>query len=187
MRMSTPRFPARMAPRVAVALVGLSALASAQAAPDAGEPAALESVALADPVPVRWSSSAEVIGTTYRWSMYRGPLDVGLGFDLGERAGRRLEPVLESPVPVTSMLPSIHFGLRSIERRDPAPASSLLERSLGVQAVAPPATRIGIEWKPAEPQVSFLRQGLGIRLDGDQRLVMRLRKGWIGVYLKSEF
>jgi hypothetical protein len=47
--------------------------------------------------------------------------------------------------------------------------------------------RIGIEWKPAESQLMFVRDGLGMRLGGDDRLTMRLRKGTLSIYMKRQF
>jgi hypothetical protein len=41
------------------------------------------------------------------------------------------------------------------------------------------------EWKPAPSRV-FLDRGLGIRLDSDDRLTMRRRKGSLGICLKMQ-
>ncbi len=167
----------------ALAAAALSGLAPARAAPAGSDPDTAVAMAA---VPARWSAGTELSGAGYRWSLYRGSLDIGLGFEGTRPLVRPIDDGFDSAAPFVARLPSIHVGLRGSRPGAVLPASSLLERSLGLRGEAP-TTRVGIEWKPAESQISFLRQGLGIRLDDDQRLVMRLRKGWIGVYLRSSF
>ena len=48
-------------------------------------------------------------------------------------------------------------------------------------------SKIGVEWKPAEPEINFLREGLGIRLEGNNRMTVRLRKGMLGIYMHRKF
>ena len=67
-------------------------------------------------------------------------------------------------------------------------ASTLLERATGGGgAAASYGSKIGLEWKPAQSQVNFLREGLGIRLDGNDRMSVRLRKGVLGIYMHRKF
>ena len=66
------------------------------------------------------------------------------------------------------------------------PASHLVDRTLGSGSAVPAVSRVGIEYKPAQSQV-FLNQGLGFRLNGDDKLTMRLRKGSLGLYFKRNF
>ena len=48
--------------------------------------------------------------------------------------------------------------------------ASLLERALGASDLGGSVSRVGIEWKLGQLQVSFLREGLGgVRLDGNDR------------------
>ena len=47
-------------------------------------------------------------------------------------------------------------------------------------------SKVGIEWKPAQSQV-FFNGGVGVRLTGDDSVVMRLRKGTLGLYVKRSF
>jgi hypothetical protein len=82
------------------------------------------------------------------------------------------------------MLPALSFGLRSVNA--PSPASNLVDRTLGSGAEVRYVSRVGIEYKPAQPQV-FLNHGLGFRLSGEDRLTVRLRKGSLGLYLKRNF
>src|SRR6185312_12707040 len=53
------------------------------------EPAVARVVEVPPPsVPLRWSSSAELVGSAYRLSLSRGPLDIGMSFDTPTRASR---------------------------------------------------------------------------------------------------
>ena len=136
--------------------------------------------------PLRWSTRSDYVGSNYRWSASRGALDFGLRFGSAPRAGIVQEPHLDAAGPMVSNLPSVSLGLRTVTP-DPTAASSLLERAIGTGAAPATSSSVGIEWKPAQPQLAFVRQGLGIRLSGDDRLTMQLRKGTLGIYMKRDF
>ncbi|MGZ5732046.1 MAG: hypothetical protein ACXWJA_08165 [Caldimonas sp.] len=162
------------APDVVVAPVGA-------AAADRERPAAeLPELRAAPP---RWSTSSDYSRGDYRWSLSRGALDVGLKFDTPSRIGANPGLPLESSGPMVQSLPSLSLGLRT---EAPLTANSLIERATG-SATARTSSRVAIEWKPAESQLMFLRQGLGIRLSGDDRITMRLRGGTLGIYMKRQF
>ncbi len=92
------------------------------------------------------------------------------------------------PGPFVATLPSVSIGLRSDASGGWAPGGTLLERARSSPAVRHGlVSRVGIEWTPAQPQVAFVRDGLGIRLGGDDRLTMRLRKGALGIYMRRDF
>jgi len=82
------------------------------------------------------------------------------------------------------MLPALSFGLRSV--RAPAPASHLVDRTVGSDTALPSVSRVGIEYKPAQSRV-FVNNGVGFRLGGEDKLTMRLRKGSLSLYLKRDF
>ncbi|HEX7442008.1 MAG TPA: hypothetical protein VF319_18135 [Caldimonas sp.] len=91
----------------------------------------------------------------------------------------------QGPLPAT--LPALSLGLRRLAAEQPTPASTLLERALGQAGAESTLSKVGVEWKPAEPQVNFLREGLGIRLDGNDRMTVRLRRGVLGIYMQRRF
>ena len=131
----------------------------------------------------RWSADAEALPGGYRWSLSRGVVDMGLRFESASPWLRPHEARTESAGPLMGGLPAVSFGLRqAIAER---PAGSLLSRASG--ATSSFVSKVGIEWKPAESRVNFLREGLGIRLDGNDRMTVRLRKGVIGVYMHRKF
>ncbi|MEP7056183.1 MAG: hypothetical protein ABI809_00210 [Caldimonas sp.] len=139
-----------------------------------------DSVAL----PSRWSSSAEQTGRNYRWALSRGALDIGMSFDAQGRNGRAYDFRSETGGPVASSLPSLSLGLRRTPVQ-PTSASTLLARAAGSSDSY--LSKVGVEWKPAESHVNFLREGLGFRLEGSDRMTVRLRKGVLGVYMHHKW
>ena len=133
----------------------------------------------------RWAADGTAEQGGYRWSLSRGALDLGLRFEPRIAAARPIDARYDSAAPAGVTLPSISFGLRSVVAR-PAPAGSLVERALGSETSVPEVSKIGIEWKPARSQV-FFHRGIGFRLGGDDRLVMRLRRSAIGIYMHRTF
>jgi hypothetical protein len=133
--------------------------------------------------PPHWSSSAELAGDAYRLSLSRGAVDLGMSFDTATRASRPHDVRIDTQGPVMAALPSVSLGLH---QGGAAPASSLLERATrgGSDDYT---SKLGVQWKPAESNVSFLRGGLGVRLDGNESVTMRLRKGLLGVYFQRRF
>ena len=114
------------------------------------------------------------------------PANFGLSFASVQRAAVAQEPHFDAAGPIVSKLSAVSLGLRTLTPR-PTAASSLLERAIGPYAAPPLSSSVGIEWKPAQPQLAFIRQGLGIRLSGEDRLTMQLRKGTFGLYMKRDF
>ena len=103
------------------------------------------------------------------------------------QSGRRIDDFQsEAPGPLLPTLPTLSVGLRR-DAQLPATASSLLERSTGAASNVAYVSKIGLQWKPPQSQVNFLREGLGIRLDGNNRMTVRLRKGLVGVYMQRKF
>lgn len=133
----------------------------------------------------RWTSSVELSRGQYRWSASRGALDVGMNFAMPAQDGRGVDLRTDNAGPLVPTLPSFSVGLR---RESQAPtASTLLDRSAASSRGASYVSKIGLEWKPPQSQVNFLRGGLGIRLDGNDRMTVRLRKGVLGLYMQRKF
>jgi hypothetical protein len=163
--------------------LGASSLVFALDPPVAATPAmdaAIETTGAA-----HWTSSYDVSKSDYRWSLGRGAFDVGLRLEPRSGSARSIESRLDVAAPLVPDLPSLSVGLRSTSIKGDGSASSLLDRALGSGGEAY-VRKLGVEWKPAQSRL-FLRQGLGIRLDGDDRLTMRLRKGSLGLYMQSNF
>ena len=151
----------------------------------ASEAMAVRSVAAA---PARWSLSGAPTEDGYRLSLARGPLDLGLHFESRPVSSHPIDARYDSAAPPGATLPALSIGLRSVSA-GPASASSLAARALGSASSVPYVSKVGIEWKPAQAPVSFnqLNQALGVHLGGDDGLVMRMRKGYFGVYMHRNF
>jgi len=133
----------------------------------------------------RWHSSATLVDDAYRVSLQRGRLDLGMSFDTAARASHPHDVRVDGQGPVISTLPSVSLGLVRFTGHD-ATASSLLARATA-DGNRGSESRVGVQWKPAESQAKFLREGLGMRLDSNESITMRLRKGLFGVYLQRRF
>lgn len=129
------------------------------------------------------ASVARYDGGNYRWLASRGPLDFSFRFDTPGRLGATgSDRRLPGGAPFVETLPTLSLDLRDVD----GPVTRRLRQAQSDEAVGS-RQRVGIQWKPAESQLLFLRQGLGVRLGGDDRLTMRLRKGTLGIYMKREF
>jgi hypothetical protein len=179
-------------PALAVAL----ALGAAQAWAQGDEVAEMADATVASAAPgadaadfqspsalARWVTSADFAGGTYRWSMSRGAVAIGFGFDTPARANSVASTRLDNAGPLVQTLPSLSVGLRSVD----LPGGSWLKQLAGGETATGLTRHIGIEWKPAETQVMFVREGLGVRLSGDDSVTMRLKKGTLSIYMKRNF
>ena len=133
----------------------------------------------------RWSASGVAEEGGYRLSLSRGALDLGMRFEQRSAAVHPTDARYDSAAPLGVSLPALSLGLRSVAA-GPATASSLAERALGGATPGYEVSKVGIEWKPARSQV-FFHQGLGFRFGEDDRLIMRLRKGSLGIYMQRTF
>ena len=134
----------------------------------------------------RWSARSSFSQGSYRSSFSRGRLDLGVRFDAPLRAVRPGEAPIDPVVAYVPPAPTMSVGLRSTSAGTVATAGSLLERATGVTIGQPQERKVGLEWKPAQSRV-FLNRGLGIRLDGDDRVTMRLKKGSLGLFMQTAF
>jgi len=130
----------------------------------------------------RWSTSAEIDSNSYRVSLSRGKLDLGVGFDAPAGAGTRAVRSVDPAGPIVPALPSLSVGLRSVTAG--SPLNSLIARASADGATPAATQRVGLEWKPA-PSSVFVRGGL--RLTGDERVTMKVRSGRVGLYMKRTF
>jgi len=129
-----------------------------------------------------WIARGEVDSGSYRASVSRGKLDLGVGFDAPAGYATRTARSVDPASPIIPTVPSLSVGLRSDSAG--APPSSLISRAAGEGTVSAATRRVGLEWKPAQSSV-FVRGGL--RLTGDERVTMRVKGGRVGVYMKSTF
>ena len=184
--MRRPSFPSFAGCMRIVLPLAISAAAPALAEETPVESAAPEPLVMPSSRPAkRWSTSAEVDTGSYRVSLSRGKLDMGVGFDAPTHPTQATSTTVRSTDPtrpIVPTVPSLSVGLRSDSAG--APPSSLISRAAGEGTVSAATRRVGLEWKPAQSSV-FVRGGL--RLTGDERVTMRVKGGRVGVYMKSTF
>jgi len=154
-----------------------AAVASADPAPPRADADAVASLAAPSPPP-RWTAS----GAPDEAGGYR---DMAMRFEPRISATLPIDARYDSAAPMGVSLPSLSLGLRSVSA-GPAPAGSLVERVLGSATSETEVKKIGIEWKPAQSRL-FFNRGVGFRLSGEDRVVMRLRGGSIGIYMQRKF
>ncbi len=160
-----------------------SELVAESAIPGSEAPVTTADATLASAPPSRWSATSESLPGGYRWSLSRGTFDLGLRFESSSPWLRPHDARADAVGPLVPALPALSLGLR--HAGPGLSAGSLLSRSYGTSENY--VSKVGIEWKPAESRVNFLREGLGIRLEGNDRMTVRLRKGVIGVYMHRKF
>lgn len=123
---------------------------------------------------------------SYRSALSRGRLDLGVKFDAPVRAARPGEALIDPVLAYVAPAPTLSVGLRSSAAPTVSASGSLLERATGATIAPSTERKVGLEWKPS-PSRLFLNRGLGIRLDGDDRLTMRLKKGSLGFFVQTAF
>jgi hypothetical protein len=151
-------------------------------------PVAEARTSTASTAPLRWTASAALFGPTYEVSLQRGAVDIGMRLNAPASVARPFDARIDPALRNTLALPAISLGLGRGAAEVPQGASSLLARSMDPSnAGGAHASKVGIEWKPAESQMTFLREGLGLRLNGNDRMTVRLRKGVLGIYMQRKF
>ncbi len=160
---------------------------SDDAAPEATTSAAATAASI--PLPAaepHWSARSSLSEGSFRSALSRGKLDLGVAFDAPVRSLRPGDTPIDPVVAYGPPAPTLTIGLRSTPAGTVASAGSLLERATGATFGHQPERKFGLEWKTARSRV-FLNRGLGIRLDGDDRLTMRLKKGSLGLFVHTVF
>jgi hypothetical protein len=149
----------------------------------AGSAFATDTASASDPP--RSSTNSSLSEGGYRSSLLRGKFDFGMRLDAPVRFGRHGESAIDPVAAYVAPLPTLSVGLRNASAGQTS-AGTLLERALGATAGEQRESKVGLEWKPA-PSRLFVNRGLGIHLDGDDRLTMRLRKGSLGIFMQTRF
>lgn len=173
-------------------LVGAPAMGSPVAAAGDASPestASAPATAASLPAPdaeMRWSARSSLSEGSFRSAFSRGKLDLGVSFDAPVRTLRPGDVPIDPVVAYVPPAPTLTIGLRSTPGGTVARAGSLIERASGATLGPQPERKFGLEWKPARSRI-FLNRGLGIRLDGDDRLTMRLKKGSLGIFVHTVF
>jgi len=135
---------------------------------------------------------AEVSEISARWWFSVGRTDVGFGVGgITLMARPIVEAVTVDKAGMSIALassPSLSLGIR---RRTSAAstlyADATRTRSMGVSGIDSYSGKVGIEWKTAESRWSVAYSGLNMRLGSEARMTVSLRKGGLGIYMRSQF
>lgn len=139
-------------------------------------------------------SRADVSGVSVRWWKSVGPSAAGLAVGVGVgTVGYLVRPpaqgaALDSSASLVnpSALLTVGMRYRTSERSAVYADTS---SALGFSANGRDAysAKVGMEWKSTSSPVRLMQGGLGMQLDGGGHMTLRVRKGTVGVYLRSAF
>ena len=130
----------------------------------------------------RWMSRTDYPVGIQRWSLSRGSFEIAMSLN----AARTLGAGEERSGLLVRRPPAFSVGLQDKVGYETT-TGSLLSRSTELREGDAPLRRMGFEWTPAPSRVSFARDGFGIRLQGNQKVTMRLRHGMVTVYAQRAF
>jgi len=128
----------------------------------------------------------------YRWWMSRGRADLGLGLGTityGARATGSV-PGLGSEGAVTAFGSGtvLTLGMRyRTSDRSAIYADAAGVRGPGLDSGDAVVGKVGIEFQAAQSQFNIAYGGLGVRLAGDARMTVRVRRGGLGVFMVRSF
>ena len=135
---------------------------------------------------------AEVTEFSSRWWYSTGPTDIGFGVGTialiaTPMGGGVTADAVNSGIALASS-PTLSLGIR---RRTSAAstvyADATRTRTIGVNGIDSYSGKVGVEWKSAESRWSVAYSGLGMRLSAESRMTLSLRKGGLGIYMRSRF
>ena len=128
----------------------------------------------------------------YRWWLSRGRADLGLG--LGTLAysvrpvGSTTGVMPEAPANVIGSGTVLTLGMRyRTSDRSSFFADAASWRGAGIDGGDAVAGKVGIEFKSAQSRFNIAYGGLGLKLAGDARMTLRMRRGGLGIYMRSTF
>ncbi|CAN5287229.1 hypothetical protein BH11PSE9_BH11PSE9_19270 [soil metagenome] len=152
--------------------------------------ASLAAPALANAPP---GSRADVSGVSYRFWKRVGPsaagLDVGVGVGtVGYLVRPPAQSAVDSPANLVNPSTLLTVGMRyRTSERSTVFADTSSARGFAGNGHDAYVAKVGMEWKSASSPVRFMQGGLGLQLDGGGRMTLRVRKGTVGVYMRSSF
>lgn len=128
----------------------------------------------------------------YRWWLSRGRADLGLGLGTltqGARPTGSLGGVANdgsASVLAAATVMTVGMRYRSSDRATLyADASGV--RGHGFDGREAVVGKVGIEFKAAQSRFDIAYGGLGLKLDGDTRMTVRVKRGGLGIFMRSKF
>lgn len=128
----------------------------------------------------------------YRWWMSKGRADLGLGLGTltyGARPTGSLPGMLNqasSSVLASGTVLTLGMRYRTSDRSTfYADASGV--RGYGFDGGEAVVGKVGFEFKTAQSRFNIGYGGLGLKLAGDTRMTLRVKRGGVGVFMRSKF
>ncbi|CAN5709388.1 hypothetical protein BH11PSE8_BH11PSE8_03880 [soil metagenome] len=202
----------RMVCRIGLATVGCAVITSATAMDSTSGKLAAQAADLADAPQVTLiemertpghvppslanappGSRAETSGVSYRWWKHMGPSSAGLDVGVGlGTVGYLVRPPVQGAADTVASLnnPStvLSVGMRyRTSERSVVFADTSSARGFAGNGRDAYVAKVGVEWKSASSPVRLMQGGLGLQLDGGSRMTLRVRRGTVGVYMRSSF
>ena len=139
---------------------------------------------------------SELNELSYRWWLSSGRADVGLG--LG-RVSYGLRPISgfvggsvgamgdeSSKVLATGTVLTLGMRYRT-SAHSTLFADAAGVHGLGLEGGGVIVGKVGVDFKLAQSRWNIAYGGLGLRLNGDTRMTLRVRKGGLAIYMRSSF
>jgi hypothetical protein len=170
----------------------VAALTGAPGAGQNGSPRFVRDDAAPEPVRTSPSFRGEATEVGYRWWISRGRADLGLGLGtlaytirpVGSTAGL----VPEAPANVVGAGTVLTLGMRyRTSDRSSVFADAASWRGAGIDGGDAVAGKVGIEFKSAQSRFNIAYGGLGLKLAGDARMTLRMRRGGLALFMRSTF
>ena len=135
---------------------------------------------------------AEVSEISSRWWFSAGRTDVGFGVGSVALMARPMLGVSADDAATVGIAlasaPSLSVGIR---RRTSSVstvyADATRSYNIGLNGIDSYSGKVGVEWKSAESRWSIAYSGLGLRLSPESRMTVNLRRGGLGIYMRSRF
>jgi len=127
-----------------------------------------------------------------RWWFSTGRTDVGFGVGsvvlMAMPVSAGVSPDATNIGMSIAASPALSVGIRrKTSAVSTVYADATRTRSMGVNGIDSYSGKVGVEWKTAESRWSVAYSGLGMRLGSESRMTLSLRKGGLGIYMRSKF
>lgn len=129
----------------------------------------------------------------YRWWISRGRADLGLGLGtlaysirpVGSSAG--LVPDAAASVVASGTVLTLGMRYRTSDRSSVFADAASWRGGGGFDGRDQVAGKVGVEFKSAQSRFNIAYGGLGVKLAGDARMTVRMRRGGLGIYMRTKF
>ena len=139
---------------------------------------------------------SELNELNYRWWLSSGRADVGLGLgtvSYGLRpisgfVGGSVGAIGDESSKVLAAGAVLTLGMRYRTSAHSALfADAAGVRGLGLEGGGAIVGKVGVDFKLAQSRWNIAYGGLGLRLNGDTRMTLRVRRGGVAIYMRSSF